>query len=120
METDNLIEFGENSAERIEAVTFLSKLATLVHDGQEEAAMQLTYSHLYALRMAGRYSTCDAILEQIDERNLAPVLLVALLTITAPVKSKLARRTAFYQRSKQAVTALRGSKATEQILIGLE
>jgi hypothetical protein len=119
METDNLLESSENSAERIEVVTFLSKLATLDHDGQEDAAMQLIYSHLYALRMAGRFGVCDAILEQI-ECNLAPVLLVALLTITAPVRGKLAKRTVFYRRAKQAILAMRGPEATERILIGLE
>lgn len=118
--TDNVIQSSANNSEKLQMASFLAKLTVLVQDGQEDDAMRLIYSHFHALRRAGCYGDCDAILDELDERQLAPVLLVAVLTITAPVKSKLAQRTNFYNRAKQAILGVRGPETTERMLVGLE
>jgi len=75
---------------------------------------------LYKLRMAEDFPIIDRIFEDVEVQRLAPSLLVALLTITAPIKQHLESRSAFYERSKIEVNLLRGPQATSRILVGLE
>ncbi len=118
--SENVIESSEDNQEKIEAEDFLSNLYRAVEEGHEDAAMQMIYGHLHALRLEGKLSCTGRILEEVKERRLPPVLLVALLTITAPLKSKLASRAAFFVRAKQAIAAVRGPEPAGRILIGLE
>ena len=105
---------------RDESVLFLSRLTKMVREGNEKDAMRFIYEYLYELRMDKDFDLCDRILEDIDEKALSPTLLVAVLTITAPLKASLNHRATFYSRAKSAIEAVRGVEAAGQILIGLE
>ena len=82
--------------------------------------MNLIYGYIFKLRMQKDVALCDRILESVDEKRLAPCLLVAILTATSPVRKNLKKRASFYQRSKDAIERLRGPEAAKKILIGLE
>jgi hypothetical protein len=86
----------------------------------ENAAMQLIYGHFHTLRKRGEADLCDRVLEKADVSKLAPVLLVAILTATAPLKRQSGQRSGFYQRAKGAILELRGPELTGKILVGLE
>jgi hypothetical protein len=111
---------AEASEEAVKSSAFLSSLYRTVDEGNENAAMRMIYSYFYQLRMQQDYCLCDRILEDIDERRFVPFLLVALLTITAPLKKNLRQRASFFQRAKNAIAQLRGRETAERILIGLE
>jgi hypothetical protein len=88
----------------------------MIEEGDESGALRLIYS-LYIQNDCDLY---DEILADIDERRLAPFLLVALLTITAPLRSTLQQRASFFTRAKEAISELRGRETAERTLIGLE
>src|SRR5262249_24116193 len=111
----------EKRDEAAQASAFLSDLYRLVEQGQQRAAMQALYSYLYDLRMRGEDGVSGRILEDMDIGRLPPALLVAVLTVTRPLKDPLReKRSSFYERTRAAITTLRGSEAAERILVGLE
>jgi hypothetical protein len=94
---------------------FLSKL----YLAKENDAIQLIYNKFYQLRQIKKYDVCDRILKDVDEKQLTPVLLVAFLTITSPMK-KLLQRAEFFTRSKIRIASLYGDVKAKRILVGLE
>lgn len=104
----------------VESTRFLSQLYKMARDGNERPVIRFVYAHMYRLRMAEDFAIIDRILEDIDVQRLPPSLLVAILTITVPIKKNLDNRASFYDRSKSTIEAVRGPQATSRILAGLE
>jgi hypothetical protein len=103
-----------------DAATFLDQLAEQVKQGQENSALRLIYHSLYEFRRAGRYGLCDWVLREVNVAALSPVLLIGLLTMTAPIKERLSHRAAFYQVVRDAIAEARGPEAAQKALVGLE
>jgi hypothetical protein len=110
----------KESEEAVQSSMFLSSIYRLIGEKDENGAMRMIYRHVHNLRMLRRYTLCDRILADVDEKKLAPFLLVSLLTITAPVRRSLLQRASFFRRAKDAISALCGREETEQTLVGLE
>jgi hypothetical protein len=118
--TSGPLEPAEGGAK---AAIFLSTLYQVVKEQGEDAAMRMVYAYIHKIRMEDRPEQlvlCDRILEDIDFRRVPPVLLIALLTITAPIKKKLKKRAQFFANAKKAIAEARGSEPAERMLIGLE
>jgi hypothetical protein len=104
----------------VESTMFLSSLTRVVREKSERAAARYIYAHFYRLRMAEEYPLCDRILDDVDVEHQTPVTLVALLTITAPIKKHLENRASFYERARKVIENLRGPDAAARTLVGLE
>src|SRR5262249_8256106 len=103
-----------------QAQAFLAELYRQVRSGEEDLALKTIYHHLYRLRQAGQVSLCERILGDVDVGLLPPVLLIAFLTITAPLKGRLPNRSEFYMRARERVRVLRGVETADRLLVGLE
>jgi hypothetical protein len=103
-----------------DAAAFLDQLAALLRQGQEDSALRLIYHSLYEFRRAERYGLCDCLLRQVNVDALPPVLLIAFLTMTAPLKDRLSHRAGFYQAVRAAIAEARGAEAAQKALVGLE
>jgi hypothetical protein len=111
----------QECTEGLKARAFLSNLYQQIDSAQENAAMQAIYRYFHELCQQGDEALCGRILEDMDVTRLTPSLLVAVLTVTAPLKERLLdRRTSFFARARQAVAAVRGPEASQRILVGLE
>ena len=109
----------ERDAKRIKATAFLSSLYRRIGQQSERIVMRMIYSYLYQLRMSEDYGVTDRILEDVDVNRLAPALLTAVLTITAPLSKKLRQRDGFFKRAKQSISRVLSADEAEQILVGL-
>jgi len=105
-------------SEGMEADAFVAELYRNIEAGDENSAIRLVYNRFYRARMSCDLRLCDRILADVDEKRLTPTLLVAILTVTAPVKN-LNERASFYQRAEEEIARLRGAEACKRILIGL-
>jgi hypothetical protein len=103
-----------------DAAAFLEQLAEQLRQGQEDSALRMIYHSLYQFRRAGRYGLCDRLLRDVPVAALPPVLLIGLLTMTAPIKDRLTYRAAFYLAVRDAIREARGPEAAEKALVGLE
>jgi hypothetical protein len=95
-------------------------LGKIYGEKQEAAAMQIIYHQLFELRSEARFTLIDRVLEEADVERLSPPLLLALLTITSPIKQRLQKRADFFARTGRAITAQRGAEAAGRALVGLE
>ena len=82
--------------------------------------MRVVYTYFYALRKKRDYQLCDQILQDMDVWRLPPVVLIAVLTVTAPLREPLANRRTFFGAAKVAIEKCRGPEATGRLLAGLE
>ena len=62
---------------------------------------------------------CDDILDSLDETKITPAVIASVLTITAGARSVLTERSGFYKRAQDHLNGIRGSVATERLLVGL-
>lgn len=100
-----------------EDTRFIDDLYSAATD--EDAAMRLIYGRFFELRRKRRFDQCDYILDNIVETRLSPVLLVATLTATAPIRERKSRLE-FFRRAQDAIVKNRGADAASRILLGLE
>jgi hypothetical protein len=111
----------QECTQALKASAFLSDLYQQIDRGPENAAMQAIYRYFYDLREHGDDALCGKILEEMDVARLSPALLVAVLTVTAPLKERLLdRRASFFVRARNAIAAVRDPETTRRILVGLE
>lgn len=118
--TDNERKIADIASIAIGALSFIYQKLEENNLAEENGKMRLIYNLFYDLRVEKNYQLIDGILQNTDEKSLAPVLLIAILTVTAPIKTFLNHRIPFYQRAKEAIVVERGIETTEKLLMGLE
>jgi hypothetical protein len=102
------------------SIGFIAQLERTLRDDGEDAAMRFVYRRFYSLRKEQNYRLCDCILEDVDAARLPPIVLIAFLTITAPLRNQLSNRIAFYARARAAIDSVRDPKAAYRLLVGLD
>lgn len=117
-ETEAAPTYGDASRE--ESLSFVTALYKKLKETDEDLAIRFVIKFLYELRKNGRFALCDRILQDVQIEKIPAVAMVALLTISAPIKDKLPHRADFYGRAKRAIIQQRGPEATERLLIGLD
>jgi hypothetical protein len=82
--------------------------------------MRLVYHNFFVRRKSQDYGLCDRILDGVETNRLPPLVLIAILTITAPLGTMLVHRENFYHRARRAIEDLRGPDLAASLLVGLE
>jgi hypothetical protein len=110
----------DRSEEAVKASTFLSQFERTLRENGEDAAMRFVYRNFFVLRKSQDYGLCDRILDGVETNQLPPPVLIAMLTITAPLSTMLVQRENFYHRARRAIEDLRGPDLATSLLVGLE
>ncbi len=92
----------------------------LARSGGERRAIDVIFMIVNNHLMSEQFSDVDELLERIDLTKLTPVLMAAVLAITAAARDKLSNRAAFYERVRAIVEAERGTEGADRLLVGLE
>jgi hypothetical protein len=111
---------GQQDELKEKSIDFIAQLKRTLREEGEDEAMRFVYRYFYSLRKEQNYRLCERILEDVDVSPLPPVVLIAFLTITAPLRKQLPNRTAFYSRARAAIESVRSPDATSKLLVGLE
>jgi hypothetical protein len=87
----------------------------------KKTAIDFIFDRINNLLMAGDFDECCEILDKTQTEKLPPMLLVALLTITAAARKQLIpHRDQFFVRAYANIEAERGKEATDRLLVGLK
>ncbi len=84
--------------------------------GETQRATYPVFDFLELQLFAGEFQFCDEVLEQADVARLSTSVMRAFLTVTAPARSKLASRPAFYARVHAAILHARGVETTQRLI----
>lgn len=89
-------------------------------DGENrvDSALDVICDHFDGMIYRGGFKRVSQLLDLIEVERLSVPIMLALLTITAPLAANIASRSEFYQRCKNALHA-RGERR-EELLKGLE
>ncbi|MBI3406914.1 MAG: hypothetical protein HY040_00975 [Planctomycetes bacterium] len=81
-------------------IIFANKLD---RSGHSDASLDLIYDEIDELLRAQRFADIDEILREAAVPNCSTDVLLAILTATAPAKSRLAARSDFFQQVKSVL-----------------
>jgi hypothetical protein len=77
--------------------SFLDRARRLEDQGLIDSAMDLVHDSIDELLRRGQFALCDSVLNEIDPAQYSADVLLALLTSTAPARSKLSTRRKFFR-----------------------
>jgi hypothetical protein len=91
----------------------------LADSGSVDAALDLLYEHFDELLLAGNFSEVSALLGEFEPATHSTPVLLTILTVTFPARSKLSRsRIDVFTKIERTLRA-RG-EAADELLAGLE
>ena len=106
------------SSVRPASEAFVDHARRLDQLGQTDAALDLIFSQVDELLVAGDYQRVDVLLASVPANELSMDLLLGLLAVTLPARSRLTQRATFYS-TVEMVLRERGH-LKEGLLAGLE
>jgi hypothetical protein len=86
-----------------QVAAFLERAVALEQSGVTDSSLDLIYDSVDELLRRGQFAMIDSVLCELDVARHSADILLALLTATAPARSHLASRKAFFRRVKQVV-----------------
>jgi hypothetical protein len=98
--------------------SLVTRAQGLVEQGSVDEALDVIYEGIDDLLLAGSFDQVDQLLRDISEDGVSSDVLVALLTVTLPAKSKLPSRADFYSRVERTLSVR--SELEDGLLSGLE
>lgn len=84
---------------------FLNPILQLEEEGNTDSALDLLYDKVDELFIAGEFGILNQILADTSPDELSIDMILGLLTSSLPVRSKLAARADFYEKSKAVLKA---------------
>ena len=113
--------FPQKSSGHVKSVpirSFVLDAQRIAEQGKVDSALDLIYERADEMLLAGEFSPLNKIISDLSVDNLTIDVLLAVLTISLPAKSKLPARSSFYLSVKQKL--LERGEFREGLLTGLQ
>ncbi len=106
---------GRRQEEANRVTNFLTRLYK--KSGKDEhLAVDEVFGFMDDSLLAGDFSVCERVFEQVDPNELAPSGVVSLLMVTQRAKEKIRSRSAFITRAEDAIARREGMEEAKALL----
>lgn len=83
--------------------SFIDHAQRLASKGQIDAALDLVYDQVDEMMLASKFDELNQVIDALDTDGLSLDIILGVLTITLPAKSKLTARAKFFDAAKQTL-----------------